>query len=132
MLNFYDFEVFKYNWLVVIINPVTKTKQVVVDDQKSFERYYEEHKDEIWIGYNNRRYDQYIAKSILLDMNPKEVSDWIIVENKGGWSYSSLFNKIPMINFDVMLRTDTGLKPLEAFLGNDIRETSVPFDLFSS
>lgn len=129
MLNFYDFEVFKYDNLVVIINPVNKTKEVIVNDKKNFEKYYEDHKDEIWIGYNNRRYDQYIAKAILLDMNPKEVSDWIIVKNRGGWEYSSLFNKIPMINFDTMLRTDTGLKSLEAFLGNDIRETSVPFDI---
>lgn len=129
MLNFYDFEVFKYDNLVVIINPVNRTKEVIVNDKKAFEKYYEAHKNEIWIGYNNRRYDQYIAKAILLDMDPKEVSDWIIVKNRGGWEYSSLFNKIPMINFDTMLRTDTGLKPLEAFLGNDIRETSVPFDI---
>ena len=129
MLNFYDFEVFKLDWLVVIINPVTKVKTVVVNDKAAFENYFEEHKNEIWIGYNNRRYDQYIAKAILLDMNPKEVSDWIIVQNKDGWLYSGLFNKIPMINFDTMLRTDTGLKTLEAFLGNDIKETSVPFDI---
>lgn len=129
MLNFYDFEVFKYDWLVVIINPIEKSKTVVVNDKKQFEKYYEEHKNEIWVGYNNRRYDQYIAKAILLDMNPKEVSDFIIVKNMDGWQYSSLFNKIPMINFDTMLRTDTGLKPLEAFMGNDIRETSVPFDI---
>ena len=68
-------------------------------------------------------------KGILLDMNPKEINDWIIVENKGGWQFSSLFNKIKMINFDTMLRTDSGLKPLEAFMGNDIKETSVPFDI---
>lgn len=129
MLNFYDFEVFKHDWLVVIINPVEKTKTIIVNDKEQFEQYYEAHKEEIWIGYNNRRYDQYIAKAILLDMDPKEVSDWIIAKNKDGWQYSSLFGKIPMINFDVMLRTDTGLKPLEAFLGNDIRETSVPFDI---
>lgn len=129
MLNFYDFEVFIYDWLVVIINPITKTKDVIINDKTAFEKYYENHKDEIWIGYNNRRYDQYIAKSILLDMNPKEVSDWIIVQNKDGWLYSSLFNKIPMINFDTMLRTDTGLKSLEAFMGNDIKETSVPFNI---
>lgn len=129
MLNFYDFEVFKYDWLTVIINPITKTKEVVVNNQKSFEKYFNDHKDEIWIGYNNRRYDQYVAKAILLDMDPKDVSDYIIVKNMGGWQYSSLFNQIQMINFDTMLRTDTGLKSLEAFLGNDIRETSVPFDI---
>lgn len=129
MLNFYDFEVFQDDWLVVIINPVNKTETVIVNDKKQLETYFYEHEDEIWVGYNNRRYDQYILKAILLDFNPKEVSDWIIVKNLGGWQYSSLFTKIKMINFDVMLRTDTGLKSLEAFLGNDIRETSVPFDI---
>lgn len=129
MLNFYDFEVFKEDWLVVIINPVEKIKTVIVNDKKKLEEYFEAHNKQIWIGYNNRRYDQYIMKAILLDMNPKEVNDWIIKDNKPGWQYSSLFNKITMINFDTMLRMDTGLKSLEAFMGNDIRETSVPFDI---
>lgn len=129
MLNFYDYEVFKYNWLVVFINPVDRSKTVIIDDPDQLKKYYEDHKNEIWIGYNNRRYDQYIHKGILLDFDPKEISDHIIVKNKGGWQFSQLFSKIPMINFDTMLRTDTGLKSLEAFMGNDIRETSVPFDI---
>ena len=129
MLNFYDFEVFKYDWLVVIINPVTKTEIVIVNDQEKFVNYFYQHEKEIWVGYNNRRYDQYIAKAILLDMNPKEVNDWIIVQDKPGWQYSSLFNEIKMINFDTMLRMDTGLKTLEAFMGNSIKETSVSFNI---
>lgn len=129
MLNFYDFEVFKYDWLVVIINPIEKTVTRIVNDSQALKDYFDAHDKEIWIGYNNRRYDQYIMKAILLDMDPKKVNDWIIRDNKGGWQYSSLFNKITMINFDTMLRMDTGLKTLEAFMGNDIRETSVPFDI---
>lgn len=129
MLNFYDFEVFKYDWLVVIINPIEKTITKIVNDPQALKDYFEAHCNEIWIGYNNRRYDQYIMKAILLGMDPKEVNDWIIVDNKPGWQYSSLFNKITMINFDTMLRTDTGLKSLEAFMGNDIRETSVSFNI---
>lgn len=129
MLNFYDFEVFKYDWLVVIINPIEKIVTRIVNDSQALKDYFDAHDKEIWIGYNNRRYDQYIMKAILLDMDPKKVNDWIIRDNKGGWQYSSLFNKITMINFDTMLRMDTGLKTLEAFMGNDIRETSVPFDI---
>lgn len=129
MLNFYDFEVFEKDWLVVIINPIERSKSVIVNDKKQLEDYFWTHQDEIWVGYNNRRYDQYIMKAILLDMNPKEVSDWIIAKNKDGWQYSSLFRKIQMINFDVMLRNDSGLKSLEAFMGNNIKETSVPFDI---
>lgn len=122
-------EVFKYDNLVVIINPIEKTVTKIVNDPQALKDYFYAHDEEIWIGYNNRRYDQYIMKAILLDMNPKEVNDWIIVDNKPGWQYSSLFNTINMINFDTMLRMDTGLKSLEAFMGNDIRETSVPFDI---
>ena len=129
MLNFYDFEVFKEDWLVVIINPVEKIKTVIVNDKEKLEEYFHAHEKQIWIGYNNRRYDQYIMKAILLGFDPKEVSDYIIVKNMGGWQYSSLFNTITMINFDTMLRTDTGLKTLEAFMGNNIKETSVPFDI---
>lgn len=129
MLNFYDFEVFKYDNLVVIINPIEKTVTKIVNDPQALKDYFYAHDEEIWIGYNNRRYDQYIMKAILLDMNPKEVNDWIIKDNKPGWQYSSLFNTINMINFDTMLRMDTGLKSLEAFMGNDIRETSVSFDI---
>lgn len=129
MLNFYDFEVFKHDWLVVIINPVERTKTVIVNDEKKLEEYFYAHEKEIWIGYNNRRYDQYIMKAILLDFNPKEVNDYIIVKNLPGWQFSSLFGHIKMINFDVMLRNDTGLKSLEAFMGNNIKETSVPFDI---
>ncbi len=129
MLNFYDFEVYKYNWHIRIINPVEKTSVGIWDSKKKLEAYFYGHKDEIWIGYNNRRYDQYIMKAILLEMDPKKVSDWIIVQDRGGWEYSSLFNKIQMINFDTMLKTDTGLKTLEGMMGNSIRETEVPFDI---
>lgn len=129
MLNFFDFEVFSYNWYVRIINPVEKICIGIWDNVDEFTNYFEKHKDEIWIGYNNTRYDQYIAKGIMLGMNPKEINDWIIVQHMDGWQFSSAFNKIKMINFDTMLRNDTGLKSLEAFMGNDIRETEVSFDI---
>ena len=129
MLNFYDFEVFKRDWLVVIINPIEKSKTVIVNDAKKLEEYFNAHDKEIWIGYNNRRYDQYIMKAILAGLDPKEVNDWMIKEKKYGWQFSSSFNKIKMINFDTALRTDTGLKTLEAFMGNDIRESDVDFNI---
>lgn len=128
-MNFYDYEVTKFDWLVVIINPVERTETIIYNDKKKLQEYHEAHENEIWIGYNNRRYDQYIHKGILLGYNPKKINDHIIVDKKYGYQFSSLFNKIKMINFDTMLGTDTGLKSLEGFMGNDIRETTVPFDI---
>ena len=129
MLNFYDFEVFKYDWLCVIINPVEKTKEIIVNNKDRLQKYYDEHKDEIWVGYNSRRYDQYILKGILCGFNPKEINDFIIEKDRKGWEFSNLLREISLINFDVMLKNDGGLKTLEGFMGNDIRETSVDFNI---
>lgn len=129
MLNFYDFEVFAYDWLVVIINPYEKLVTKIVNDKEALLKYYEQHKNEIWVGYNNRRYDQYVMRAILCGFNPKEISDFIIVKDRKGFEYSSLLRQFPFVNYDTMLRTDTGLKSLEGFMGNDIRETSVPFNI---
>lgn len=127
-LNFYDFEVFEYDWMVVIINPIELKKHVIVNDSGALKRYFNKHKNEIWVGYNSRNYDTQILKAILLDMNPKKVNDQIIIEGKKGWSISHDFNKIKILDFDISTKIQS-LKQLEAFMGNDIRETTVSFDL---
>ena len=126
---FYDFEVFTHDWLVVIMDTDTHKTSHIINDRKALISFYEQHKANIWCGYNSRSYDQYILKSILLDFNPKEVNDWIIKDHKPAWQYSSLFNKIQLFNYDVMTDRGHSLKQLEGFLGNNIKETSVPFDI---
>jgi len=128
MLNFNDFEVFSHDWMVVIINPFEESETVIVNDRDKLKQYYDSHKDQIWIGYNSRNYDQYILKAILLGFDPKEVSDYIIVEGRKGWEYSSTFNQIQLYNYDCMNKFFS-LKQLEGFMGNNIKETSVPFDI---
>lgn len=130
MLNFYDFEVFKHDWMVVVINPVTHDERVIINDVDALTALYEEHKREIWVGYNNLHYDQFIFKGILCGFDPKAINDFIIAEGHKGWQYSSLLRKVYMVNYDVFHhRTDRGLKTLEAYMGNDICETTVPFDI---
>lgn len=130
MLNFYDFEVFKRDWMVVVINPVTRDERVIINDADALTALYEGHKREIWVGYNNLHYDQFIFKGILCGFDPKAINDFIIAEGHKGWQYSSLLRKVYMVNYDVFHpRTDRGLKTHEAYLGNDICETTVPFDI---
>lgn len=126
---FYDFEVFKYDWLVVAADMEKRQEHVIVNDKENLEYLYKHAKEEIWSGYNVVHYDQYIFKGILCDFNPKKINDYIIKDKKPGWKYSSLFRSIPMINYDTAQRTDRGLKAFEGFLGNNIKETSVPFDI---
>lgn len=126
---FYDFEVFRYDWLVVLIDLNARKETVIINDPDKLKRFYEEHKGVIWAGYNSRNYDQYILKAILCGFDPKPVNDWIIAEDKPGYRYSSLFREYPLINYDVMPNPPISLKALEAFMGHSIKETSVPFDI---
>lgn len=126
---FYDFEVFIHDWLVVILDMEAQQEHVIINDADQLRSFYESHKDAIWVGYNSRNYDQFILRAILLDFDPKKVNDWIIVKDKSGWMYSNLFWQIPLNNYDVMPNPPIGLKTMEGFMGNDIKETSVPFDI---
>ena len=117
-----------FDWLVVLINPDKRTEDVIINDPEALTKYYEDNKSEIWTGYNSNRYDQYILKGIICGFNPKKVNDYMIVKNQPGWKFSSLFNNIPLLSYDVMLSTYS-LKQLEGFMGNTIKETSVPFDI---
>lgn len=126
---FYDFEVFKYDWLVVFIDLYAKRETVIINDPDQLQQFYDQHKGVIWAGYNSRHYDQYILKAILCGFNPKEVNDWIIIEERPGYRFSSLLRNFPLINYDVMPNPPISLKTLEAFMGHSIKETSVPFDI---
>lgn len=129
MLNFFDFEVFEYDWLVVIINPAERAETVIVNNVEQLREYYESHKQDVWVGYNSAHYDQFILKALLCGFNPKEVSDYIIRDGKSGWSFSSLFRTITINNFDISDRVDRGLKSLEGFMGNNIKESEISFDI---
>jgi DNA polymerase len=125
---FYDFETFEYDWLVVLKNPENKTTTKIHNDVHGLLNYYENNKNDIWVGYNSRSYDQFILKSILCGFNPKKMNDWIIVKGKSGWQFNSMMREFPVLNYDVMT-TMHSLKQLEGYMGNNIHETSVPFDI---
>lgn len=128
MLWFFDVEVFKENWAVVFINPFDRCERVFVDDVPALKKFYKEHKNDIFAGFNVRQYDQYILKALLLGFNPKDVSDWIIVKGRMGWQYSDLFRSVNINIYDCMVGFH-GLKTLQGFMGDDIRESKVDFDI---
>ena len=91
---FYDFEVFEYDWLVILIDPINKTKDIIANNREALRKYFDEHCSMIWVGYNNLHYDVPILKSILLGLNPKKVSDMIIIEGKREYEIDRRFNTI--------------------------------------
>lgn len=127
----YDWEVFSHDWLVVFKEP-SKEHTVIYNDVDELKGFFNQHKNDIFVGFNNRHYDDYIMKAVLSDMNPKVVNDWIITDEKQGWEFPGL-NNIYFLSLD--LRNDIpggvslSLKEIESNLGMSIEESSVPFDI---
>ncbi|PER45282.1 hypothetical protein [Bacillus thuringiensis] len=126
---FYDFEVFANDWLVVIADTDNQSEEVFVNNEQALIDYYHEHKNDIWIGYNSRHYDQFILKAIICGFTPQAINEWIIIDHQPGWKFYKDFWKIQFYNFDVMTNKFRSLKQLEGFQGHDIRETSVSFTI---
>lgn len=120
---------FLRDWLVVAIDPIAQKEYVIVNNKAELEELYNTYRNDIWVGYNCRNYDQYILKAILLGFDPKQVNDWIIVKKRKGWEYSTLFNKININLYDTMPNPPVGLKTLEGFMGYNIHETEVSFKI---
>ena len=126
---FYDFEVFKHDWLVVYIDTDNQDIGSIENNPEKLKRLYEANRKNIWVGFNNNHYDKYIFKAILLGIDPKFVNDELIIYGREGWQIGREFNKIPMVNYDVFNAKLPGLKTLEGFMGNNIKETSIPFNI---
>ena len=103
---FYDFEVFQYDWLVVVMDMTRKQEHVIVNDPDALKALYDENVKDIWVGFNSRHYDQYILKGILCGFDPKKINDYIIIRGNPGWKFSSMFRNVPLNNYDVMNNTD--------------------------
>mgnify|MGYP004467470203 CR=1 FL=1 len=123
---FFDTEVFTHDWLLVTFDG--KDFTYIENDDNLLQQYHQDHKQDLWVGYNCKGYDQYIIKAILLGINPKIVNDWIIKEGKAGWQFTNKFKDIELNIYDCMV-FGKSLKQLESYLGVNIHETDVNFDI---
>lgn len=128
----YDFEVFKYDWLVVFYNTETKKFAHVINDSDLLKQVYNYYRNEIFIGFNSRNYDVPIFQCILSGKNPYDLTQHIITDDKKWFEFeeSDQFRDYPINNYDVYLGLiDNGLKTLEAYMGINIEESSISFDI---
>ena len=49
----YDFEVFRYDWLVVFKTLSDQKYTIIENNRKELEEFYNKHKDNLFVGYNN-------------------------------------------------------------------------------
>lgn len=121
-----DTEVFS-KYFLLVAKTLTDKQTHILETREQVTDFYNQHRDAIWCFYNSG-YDQYIIKGIILGKNPKPISDFIVHRGLPGYQYSSEFDNVPMNCFDIQQQR-VSLKVLEAFMGEDICETTVPFDL---
>ena len=131
----FDFEVLKYDWIVVFKNKRTKEYHVFHNDNDGVRAFMEG--KPLLAGFNNKHYDQFIMKGILADSDPEElkaINDFIIVSEQNGWEHPLLQGigaETWFDQYDLMDDCQMGLslKAIEAHLGMDIRESTVDFNL---
>ena len=135
MIYIFDFEVMQYNW-VLVAKPVGGEHLVFCNDNEAVREFIERERP-LLCGFNCKNYDSYIMRAVLGGYAPslvKMVNDHIIgggdtrvldIRPEEGYSY------IPFNCFDLMddMQKGLSLKSIEAHLGMDIRECSVPFNI---
>lgn len=129
----YDFEVTKFDWLVVLKDIETGIYTEIHNDNEAFRQCIDS--EAIYIGFNSKFYDQYIAKGVVCDFTPEELkalNDYIIVKRQQGWQYPA-FNGVywRMNNVDIMddMQKGLSLKAIEGHLGLNIKETETDFNI---
>ena len=138
----YDFETFKHDVLLGTLNTETgETKQVWgIPGIKALA---EEYIEEIWVGYNSAHYDHILLHGIWsgkLNSTDKvfACSNSIISAQDADVPIFGILSKFnindfynsPILSYDVMGDgVFFSLKQLEGFLGLDIVESVVPFDI---
>lgn len=127
----YDVEIFKKDDLYVFKDYFTKEVFVINNDLESLRKFYLEYRDSLFIGYNNISYDNNIFRSQLQGKNPYHVSKAVIESDDRALAYKMFdTKKTPLFSVD-LYQDNRGfsLKEHAAFLGLNIMETQVDFDL---
>lgn len=125
---FYDSECFVQDWLFCFVNPHTREEVVIWNDADRLRKFHKAHENEIFVGYNSTHYDAPLMKAIICGFDAWEMNQHIIVKDEPWWKFSSLLNKVKLINYDTMSIFHS-LKQLEGFQGHNIHETSVDFNI---
>ena len=128
----YDFEVFAYDWLVVLKDKETGIRTRIHNDNDALKMAISE--DCIYVGFNSKHYDQFIMKAAAVGFSPqeiKQVNDFIIGGGQG-WECPMLRDfYFSFNNVDVKddMQMGLSLKAIEGHLGLSVKESSVPFDI---
>lgn len=126
----YDIEVFKRLNLYVFLDYFTETITIIENNTNQLKEFYLKHRDCLFVGYNNKHYDDHVFRAQLQGKDPYDLTRYIIDE-KGKEIWTKYNNKTtPLFSID-LYQDNRGfsLKEHQGFLGLDIRESKVDFKI---
>lgn len=127
----FDFEVFKHDWLVVFKDTTSGEYTTIVNDRVSLHKFYTEHRKDLYVGFNNKSYDNIIFRAIMSGINPYEVSKVLFNTDKRYLLYDLFkihyydFYSLDLMQDGIMM----SLKELEGHMNLSIEESGVDFDI---
>lgn len=127
----FDIEIFKHDSLFVFRDYFTKEWFIINNDLNALRSFYLEYRDSMFIGYNNASYDNNVMRGYLQGKNAYQMSKTIIESDNRGLVYKMFdSHKTPLFGMD-LYQDNKGfsLKEHSAFLGINIKETEVDFDI---
>lgn len=127
----FDIEIFKHDSLFVFRDYFTKEWFIINNDLDELRKFYLEYRDSMFIGYNNASYDNNVMRGYLQGKNAYQMSKAIIESDNRGLVYKMFdSHKTPLFGMD-LYQDNKGfsLKEHSAFLGINIKETEVDFDM---
>ena len=128
-LIIFDFEVFKYDVLLglYIVDNEDRSKKELYQtwDKEKIKKIYQLFQNDIWIGHNNKYYDNHILEAIVRDKDPYNIS-YNIVNKRVQKAYTD----IHLYSFDLNEEVMVKLKLTEAYFGKNIHILNeVSFDV---
>lgn len=132
MTYFYDFEVLKYDWIVVFKGLYCDTPICIHNDTEELKSFLDNYVDCL-IGCNVKHYDKYILLSILNNFDNNDVFkvNKYIIDGGNGWelNYGKVTCNIPQVDLFDDMQQGLSLKAIEAHMGWNIKESDVDFNL---
>ena len=131
----YDIEVLSHDWLVVFRRVDGDHHTVIHNDNYRLKEWFRSHPDDVFGGFNNKHYDDWIIQSMLNGADNETVkahNDFIIAQGRNGWEFPFIqYQRKLFKSFDLRddLPKGLSLKVIEGNMYLPIVESSVPFDL---
>lgn len=131
----YDIEVFAHDWLVVFRRVDDDHHVIIHNNNHQLREFFMAHSDDVFGGFNNRHYDDWVVQSMLSGADNalvKAHNDFIIEQGGNGWEFPFIRGQRKQFrSFDLRddLPIGLSLKAIEANMGLNIVESSVDFTI---